>query len=709
MRVVLFSALLVRSAVAQSEGTFPDLICSAGYSGTAVVDATAYTGGCVACGSSTYQGTAANGNTCNAPGLTIKVASTAGVKCAAGFSGVTADITYTGAGEYDTGCTVCDAGKYQNAAGQVACHEPAEDAVYFAATTTSVKCAKGYELDGTGFMYDDSTGAYVSGCVACSGIEYQGTAGGGSCHTPIASDPFVRDTAIGVKCAAGYSGDPEAITYDAAGAYGSGCTECATGQYQNAAGQTTCNALGAADGTAVDTAIGVKCAAGFSGATAAITYEAGAYASGCTACGAEEYLQAEGQSQCHTPVDADPFVVDLATTVKCAPGYRGATAAMVYDATGAYASGCTACAPGQYQNVAGKESCNAIVGIAIVVDSTTAVKCAAGFSGDTAAITYTTAGAYDAGCAACDAGKYQAAAGQASCNEVVADGEVIVDSTKTVECAPGFKMVTTITYDAGGAYEIGCATCGTNEYQASAGLSSCHTLIPTDPFMIDTTTTVKCVAGFSGVTAAIVYGAETGDYQSGCTECPMGQYVYTAGQATCNGAVAGTMVDTTTTVKCAAGFSGATAAITYDDAGAYAAGCAECAEGQYQNIAAQATCHELVEATVFATTETVKCAAGYRNDGGIVYTPSTGAYASGCSACASGQYQHAEGQTGCNLIVAGDGTAAETPSTVICGAGFSGAPADITYSAAGAYSGGCTICAGGQYQHADGQVRFCCF
>ena len=236
--------------------------CAAGYYGT-VTYIDNVLGGCTACPAGSYKTTASNGGVCtNVASCTTTTGfdgSPGACACASGYSGSVAvgATSATLSGCYIIGSAACVGTGYTY-------------------QSSACVCAAGYYGSPT---YVSSV---LAGCSSCPGGSYKSfTGNAGSCTsvTSCTATSGYAGSPGACTCAAGYSG---IVGLGATTSILTGCTACAGGSYNTAAGNgVTCtNVASCTTSTGYAGSVGAcTCAAGYSG-----TVASGATTSTLTGC-----------------------------------------------------------------------------------------------------------------------------------------------------------------------------------------------------------------------------------------------------------------------------------------------------------------------------------------------------------------------------------------------------------------------------------------
>jgi hypothetical protein len=400
-----------------------------------------------------------------------------------------------------------------------------------------------------------------------------------------------------------------------AGTYGTQCTSCAAGKYQDTAAQSDCKSCPAGRFSGVKAAGCTACAAGKKGRlavdqrTACDDCEAGYYASspgaeGCAQCVAGTYAGSSGASVCDTCVAGKAAQVNATECLGCASGTFSSAGSAI----------CTSCPTGQYSDAS---------------DST--VRCSLCDKGTFAATVKT------ANCAVCSPGQYSLN-GAAACTTCLAGTWAAAGATICESCAAGSIAAT--------AGLQNCTTCPAGQFGATAGLSTC-TACPAGK-AVNTTGNSGC----SPCEAGTFTSASTSKLL--CSHCPAGR-ISGAGVAACDHCPAGTYSGRKHTVcsSCVAGTYTATAdqsECTHCESGKYvgfeaATGCVNCVAGTSSHAGNYtgrgATVCSLCSAGKLSAAVAPNCV----GCGLGKFTDVTGR--SVCTNCAAGQFMETEGSTVC--------------------------------------------------------------
>merc|ERR1711871_76769 len=529
---------------------------------------------------------------------------------------------------WDTACKKCPTGKWQDLQAQSSCKSCQPCAAGYkrvgcsgSSQGTCVACGKG--------TYKDARGDWNSDCIACS----PGT--------------FAASQAT-VKCA-----------------------DCATGQYQEFEGQSTC-----------EVCCPMKAGCGYSGDGAGETLEGcgGSSRGQCTDCADGSYkIAAAAPLACKKP----------AWNAQCTLCPKGRMGHASFAKT--HASHCRDCANGRFQLLTGKSSCDKC---ATCPSGKFRLGCGTDSAGecDTCAQGSWKDGhhSWDTGCKLCHAGKFG-------------------DATSTQHgpyhcknCARGHLRV-----EKGATF---CYPCPAGKYQANEGETTC----------------MECPAGkFTPKSSpqsghAVCTACPAGKHQSyankhECDKCAVGKFTAKSGRDSCTGCAKGKFQPAKGISACDDCAKGYVQPAQGKDAcnacpgGKYAATegllvCTMCAKGRYQPNSAHDSCIKCQlgqfqpQAGVHLScnkcaegrfqdgrgmTSCIKCAAGRFGE-----TGKTGATTSAyCEACQHGTYQFAQGQTSCIACLAGKaglhgdhGATSEQEHCTTCAAGTYAAVAGATHS-----------------------------
>ena len=636
-----------------------------------------------------------------------------------------------------TECTPCDAGSYARTAGATSC----------------TNCEPGKAVDT----------AAQSACVDCIAGQY--AAAGSTVCTDCAAGEADADSLSSTPCV-----DCTAGTFSAVQA--TACTDCAAGQTDHdSSPTTTCTACVAGQISATDGSVNcVNCAAGqastadgLAACTACTTFvddaNPGQYApvaSGqCYDCvagysdddsnAATPCVQVQGAVVC--PMGSFDVNGDGGTCTDCAAGTADADHAPTTACTDCMAGqvsaapaavGCDACAAGQVSGDDGMSACTpCTAGTYAAAGTTTCDDCASGRA-DTDADNPNSAstpcmacgpGTFSVSttlCQACTTGTISAVDHQ-SCNDCPAGQTSVAGADVCAHCSPG-------TYSA----IVGspsCTACTTfvddanpGQY-APEGSDQCYDCVA-GYYDDDTDAATACIQApavlicrygtydddndGAGCAPCAVGKADTDlDPSTPCTDCAVGQYTATTGEASCTTCTWGQFTDgVTACADCPAGTYAGNAAggCTVCEAGKVdldsnaGTTCDSCAPGRFSSDAI--TC-SLCGVGTFqdesAEDHCKNCAAGRFSTGSTDTSLVTL-----CTDCATGQVA-LETSSVCTLCVAGE-RAVGGVACVGCVSGkFSPSP-DTACAACmvGQVSIGsatsCTACSAGQHQHANGEA-----
>ena len=338
--------------------------------------------------------------------------------------------TYSLAGA--SSCTPCNAGYYQNQAGQstcIACPSPtistssgsssctpcAAGTFYISASSSCSPCSAGYFSPAGSLSCTACTAGYFSAgasgsCTACN-AGYFSAGASSSCSS--CSAGYYSPAASGscTPCNAGYYSP----------AVSGSCTPCNAG-YFSAGASSSCSSCSAGFFSPATSSSCSPCSAGY--------FSLGGSGS-CSPCSAGYYQDQTGQSTCNTcPI----LTSSTSGSVSCTPCPAG-----TYYIAASYS--CSPCSAGYYQDLTGQLTCKTCpILTSSSSGSASCTPCPVG--------TYYIAASYS--CSACNVGYYQDQIGQSTCK--ICPILTIAASSGSTSCTP----------------------CPTGYYQCSVGMSTCN-------------------------------------------------------------------------------------------------------------------------------------------------------------------------------------------------------------------------------------------
>lgn len=438
--------------------------------------------------------------------------------------------TYQSASSHtQTSCTACPGTQYQPAMGQSSC-KACSTGYYSTDRKAQTLCQAGYKCASCRRTACDAgtfqNSAGQTTCKACSGATYQPSSAQASCET--CSVGYYRSSATAqTRCQAGYKCPGSCAR-----------NECPAGTYQNAAGKTTCTGCPSNQYQDLARQTSCKaCTAGYyrSSASAQTKCQPGYSCSGCArkACGSGTFQNEAGKTSC-------------ATISRCGKGQRVTKAATLtsdtvcggcslgntfQDKTSHLDTSCKAvrkCQAGTFQSraptVSSDRVCSACDGVTKFQSTSGATSCSTvRMCGKGQYASSPPTASSDRVCSSCTQGvTFQASTAHAttSCDRVRA------------ACGAGTRQTAAPTLSSNRA----CQTCDAGTYQNLAGQTSCKKVTTckageresTKP----TTTSDRACAGCDGVNN---YQSQPG--QTRClavTVCSSGQYEATAPTTTSN-------------------------------------------------------------------------------------------------------------------------------------------------------------------------------
>jgi len=321
------------------------------------------------------------------------------------------------------------------------------------------------------------------------------------------------------KCSPGFKGQD-----------GGGCTGCAVGKYNSAAGSTDCSSCPVGSSSPAQSTVLTNCTcnAGWSG------HNGGP----CTECASGKYKTAPGPAACSTACEPGKFSVQLGsssntTCLMCPAGKYVETSGNDKLAD------CVPCEAGKYSVVNGSSS------------RTTCGRCPPGKYVETTG---------NNRCIDCGAGKYSGAVGatgDAACSNCAAgtySGEVGAIAVSACNPCPQNLV------SPAGSTEKSACRCGVNNYIVSVGATSDYvcSACPTNsasPAGSPSVAACICIAGWSGADGGQCEACTEGKFKAGtgsaaCSDCEAGKHSSASGasaESTCTACVAGKF-------KSAAGF-----------------------------------------------------------------------------------------------------------------------------------------------------------
>jgi hypothetical protein len=425
-------------------------LCEAGYSGT-VTSLNAVGTPCGRCPGDTYKGVQGTATciSCVANSGTRDTGATAVSECMcnAGFEGTLTDTSSV--------CTACPAGKYKQRMHTDACSAcpantnnmlPNGNARLGSNQLTQCTCNRGY----SGTIIDNT-----SSCTQCEEGKYKDQADGNPSvctPCPVHSNTHGMTGATVISsclCIPGYTG---ILLYQA-----SLCQECVVNTYKDTYGPSACIACPAntnSDGTTGNSMRSqCKCGPGWTGDLS--------IAATCTACPANSYKSASGNSSCVScPSNSETMqytgVVSL-TGCKCSAGFEGSAV-----------SQCKQCAVGLYKEHVSGASCTPCPDFSNTSATGRVVRsaclCDRGYTGNLSAP--------GTACLPCSAQTFKVHAGTQSCDSCPGNsstaGAGVQSSMAACLCNPGFQGRPSYLSD--GEF---CMQCPPDTYKSEYGPMAC--------------------------------------------------------------------------------------------------------------------------------------------------------------------------------------------------------------------------------------------
>ena len=605
-------------------------------------------------------------------------------------------------------CTGCATGTYQPAAGSPACI----DCPTCGSGTYRVGCAAasiGQCDQCPAGKYKTSTHAWDTGCTDCALGHYADSDGTVTCDQCPTGEYSRKGHTICFHCPTGkYAGalassecNDCAPGYHAPSVGMAACSDCPAGKFQEISGLHNCDACPA--GKYNPLAKQSTCPLCDEG-----TYTANPGQTGCTACATGQYQVYTGKTTC---VACDTCAGGNYRT-GCADDSAGTclqcSAGQYKSSAGSWDTGCTDCAFGQYAPTPGHVTCvHCATGQYALAGHTLCFDCPTGkFQGATqqsscidCAVGHHAPSDGLVACVECPAGKYQHLPGIHECPSCPSGKyNPLTKQTVCPQCPTG-------TYtDA--ATQTSCTACENGRFQLYTGRVTCT----------DCTTCTGgnyrtgCASSSAGVCnecPAGKYKTSTHAWNTGCTDCGLGDYAPAAAATVCLQCATGqyARMGHTLCFNCPTGkFANAVRAAVCDDCipGYHAptvglAACVGCPTGKYQHLSGIHECPSCPSGKYNPLTEQTFCPLC---DAGT-YSPNP--TLTGCTACETGRYQVDAGQSdcsNCDSCPAGNyrtGCASDSPGA--CNACALGQHKSLP----SAWDTMCVDCALGTYAPATGQ------